>query len=80
MGRIAFIRFCIDIKTLFIVLIGSRFFFLESIAKFIVHKIKKGSAESIAKESIIKMLPVTPDAAVAKTTFGDKTMDVTAIS
>ena len=61
---------------MFVLLVTTRFHFLEGNTKFLFHKIKKCGAKCITKKGIVEMLFGAPETGVANTTFRDKTMDV----
>lgn len=50
--RLAFIRFGIDIKSMFVVFAAGRFCFLEGWTHLDFHFIEQGSTESICEKSI----------------------------
>ena len=74
--RITFIRFCVDIETIFMIFVAGSFSPFEGRSEFLFHLIQKSSAKSIAKERVIKMGHFTPEAVITVSPFRDKAMNV----
>lgn len=74
--RIAFIRFGIDIKAFFVFPVAAGFYRFKGRADLSFHFIEKCSAESVAQESVIKVMDITPETIVAVTAFGNEAMDM----
>jgi hypothetical protein len=73
---IAKIRFCINIESLFVVIVTSGFYLLERRADFHCHFIQEGSTESVAQKCVIEMFYMAPKPVVTKTTFGNEAVDM----
>ena len=73
---IAFIRLCIDIKSVFVIFVAGRLDLFERRAKFCFHFIQKGGAEGITKVRVIKVFHIAPEAVIAVSPFRDETMNV----
>ncbi len=74
--RIAFIGLCVDIETVFVVLIAGSLNLFERRTKFCFHFIQKSSAEGITKESVIKVAHIAPEAVITVSPFRDEAMNV----
>ena len=73
---IAEIRFGIDIESIFIFFVNSRFRFLERWTDTLFQIIEKNCLESFTKIGVIKVLNHSPEAVIREVAFGKKTMDV----
>lgn len=74
--RIAEIRFCIDIKALFVVIVTFGLCFFEGGAEDGFHLIQESSTKSVAKKRVVEMFDMTPETIIAVAAFGNETMDV----
>ena len=74
--RIAFIGLCVDIETVFVVLIAGSLNLFERRTKFCFHFIQKSGAEGITKESVIKVVHIAPEAIITVSPFRDEAMNV----
>ena len=74
--RIAFIGLCVDIETVFVVLIAGSLNLFERRTKFCFHFIQKSSAEGVTKESVIKVAHIAPEAVITVSSFRDEAMNV----
>ena len=70
------IRFCIDIKAVFIFVVNKCFGFLERWTNVFFHFIKEGSLESFAEVSVIEISDIAPEAVIGVTAFGDEAVDM----
>lgn len=66
---IAEVRFCVNIKSLFVIPVTFGFYFFKGRSDSGFQFIQKSSAESIAQKGVIKMFDMTPETVVTKTTF-----------
>ena len=73
---IAFIRFGVNIETVFVIFIGGSFNLFERRTEFCFHFIQKGSTESITKESVVKIFHIAPELVITVSPFRDETMDM----
>lgn len=67
--RIAFVGFCIDIKSMLVFRVTSSFDLLKRGTKFAFHFIKQSSAKSISKICVIKVGNMAPETIVTVSTF-----------
>lgn len=74
--KITKIRFCIDIETIFVLLINCSFCFLEGGTNHFFHFIKESSLESLPEISVVEMFNNAPKAIVRETALGEKTVDM----
>ena len=74
--RIAFIGLCVDIETVFVVLIAGSLNLFERRTKFCFHFIQKGSTEGITKVSVVKVFHVAPETVITVAAFRDEAMNV----
>ena len=74
--RITTIGFCINIETMFMFKIATGRNFFKGRADTEQHFLKESSAESIAKESIVKMRDITPETIITETALRDEAMDM----
>ena len=74
--RVTFVGLCIDIETVFMFPVAASLDFFERGTDPVFHLIKEGGAEGITKESIAKVINITPEAIITVTTFRNEAMDV----
>ena len=73
---ITFIRFCIDIETIFMIFVAGSFNPFEGRSEFCFHFIQKSGAEGITKESVVKVFYIAPEAVITVSPFRDEAMNV----
>jgi len=73
---LAYARFGIDIKAIFMVVVDVRFDCFKRIAQLLVKGIEKSSTKSKAKEIKVKMRDFAPGDMFAGTTFGNQAVDM----
>lgn len=73
---ITFIRFGIHIKTFPVFLVAEGFDFFKRGSDSGLHFIEQGSAESVTKEGIVKIIDVTPESIVTVAAFRNETVDM----
>ena len=73
---IAFIGFCVDIETIFVIFIAGSFNRFEGRTEFCFHFIQKGSTEGITKESVVEVFHIAPEPVITVSTFRDEAMDM----
>ena len=74
--RVTFVWFCIDVKTIFMLLITESFYLFKGWTDFGFHFIKQGGPESIAQIVIVEIIDIAPETVVTVATFRDETMDM----
>lgn len=74
--RIAEIRFCIDIETMFVFSITERFDFFKRRTNDRFHFIEESGPESIAQIGVVKVMHMPPETIIAIAAFRDETMNV----
>lgn len=74
--RITSVWFCIDVKTIFMLLITEGFYLFKGWTDFAFHFIKQCGPESVAQIIIVEMIDIAPETVVTVATFRDETMDM----
>ena len=74
--RVTVIGLSVDIEAVRMILINSRFDFLEGRAEFVMETIEQSGTEGIAQKSIVKMFYTLPRSNTSDSDFGDKDMNV----
>jgi hypothetical protein len=73
---ITFIRLGVHIEAVLMIFIAGSLYLFKRRTKVSFHFVEKSSAEGIAKERVIKMLYVSPEAVITVAAFGDQAMDM----
>lgn len=68
--------FCINVETIFVLLVAEGFYLFKRWSELSLHFIKKGSTESATEISIIEMTYAAPETIVAVAAFGNEAVDV----
>ena len=74
--RITKIWFCMNIETVFTMIVNQRFHTFKRIAKFAMKFVQECSTKGITEKSVIKMRDFAPKVVVAKPTFRDKAVNM----
>lgn len=74
--RVTEVRFCINIETVFMVVVAFGFYLFERRADDGLHFIQECGTESIAQKGVVKVSDMTPKSIITKTAFGDETVDM----
>lgn len=74
--RVASVRFCIDIETIFMFPVTTGFNLFERSADSGFHFIQKGGTERITEEGIVKVIGIAPKSAITIATFRNETVDM----
>lgn len=74
--RVAFIGLCIDIEPFFMIPVAAGLDFFERGADPVFHIIKESGAEGITKESIVKVMDITPEAIITVAPLRNEAVDV----
>ena len=75
-GRLAFVRFCINVKTVPVITVNGSFHFFERRTNTPLQFIEKSGLKSFAKIGIVKVFNNSPKAVIGEATFCKETMDV----
>ena len=73
---IAIVGLGVNVETLAMILIDSRFNFLERSTELVVEPIKQSGTERLAQESIVEVFNTFPRSNTSNSDFGDKDMNV----
>ena len=73
---ITFIRLGVHIEAVLMIFIAGSLYLFKRRTKVSFHFVEKSSAEGIAKERVIKMLYISPEAVITVAAFGDQAMDM----
>ena len=73
---VTFIRFCIDIETVFVFTVTAGFQLFKRRADSGFHFIKLGSAESIAEVGIVEVIDIAPETIIAVAAFRNQAVDM----
>ena len=74
--RIAFVGLCIDIEPFFMFPVAAGLDCFERGADPVFHFIKESGAEGVTKESIVKVMDITPEAIITVSPFRNEAVDV----
>ena len=74
--RVAFVGLCIDIEPFFMFPVAAGLDFFERGADPVFHFIKESGAEGVTKESIVKVMDITPEAIITVAPFRNEAVDV----
>lgn len=74
--RITFVWFGIHIEAIFMLPVALGFNLFKGRSDFSFHFIEKRSPKGIAKEGIVKVIDITPEAIIAVSAFRDETVDM----
>ncbi len=73
---VTFVRLGIYVEAVLMLAVAAGFCFFERGADFRFHFIKECGTESIAQESIVKMLDMAPEAIITNPAFRNETVDM----
>ncbi len=73
---VAFVWLCIHIKTIFVVTVAGSLHFFKRRVKFCLHFVQQGSAKSVTKISVVKIIDIAPEAVIAVAALRNKAVDV----
>ena len=68
-GRIAEVRFCIDIKPVLLISVNRCFDFFEGITNPGMHFVKKSGLKRCSEKSVVEMFKRTPTCGITNTAF-----------
>lgn len=75
-GRVAEIRFCIDIEPILLVTVNGGFDFFERVTNRGMHLIKECSLKRFPQEFIVKVFKRTPTPGITNAAFGNETVNM----
>ena len=75
-GRIAEIRFCIDIKPVLLIPVNRGFDFFEGITNPGMHFVKESGLKRFPKKLVVEVFKRTPTTGITNATFGNEAVDM----
>lgn len=73
---VTFIRFCIDIETVFVFTVTAGFYLFKRRADSGFHFTQQGSAESSAEVGIVEVIDIAPETVIAVAAFRNQAVDM----
>ena len=73
---VAFVRFGVDVEAFGVFPVATGFYLFEGRADLSLHFVEEGGAESVAQESVIKIVDVAPETVIAVSAFRNKAVDM----